>query len=118
MMTAELLARMRSLVMRQRMFADESAPGGVTGSVTPGRKAGIAMLDAEAIDVAPLDHAPGAVVTLMERSKVDAVLVNGQVAKWSGRLVGYDLPRLRGERMASRNDLFEVAGREVDVFRV
>jgi cytosine/adenosine deaminase-related metal-dependent hydrolase len=89
----------------------------VTGSLTPGKKADILLLDAQAINVAPLNHAPGAVVTLMERNNVDTVMVNGQVRKWRGQLLGFDIPRLREELVASRDYLFEAAGLDVDVFR-
>ena len=49
------------------------------GSLTPGKEADIILLDATAINVAPLNHVPGAVVTLMERSNVDTVIVAGKV---------------------------------------
>ena len=49
-----------------------------TGSLTPGKEADIVLLDAEALNVAPLNNAAGAVVTLMERTNVDTVLVAGQ----------------------------------------
>ena len=39
-----------------------------TGSLTPGKDADVILLDATALNVAPLNHAPGAVVTLMDRS--------------------------------------------------
>ncbi len=46
---------------------------GKTGSLTPGKDADIVLLDATALNVAPLNHAAGAVVTLMERSNVSTV---------------------------------------------
>ncbi|SFQ26652.1 hypothetical protein SAMN04488047_1824, partial [Tranquillimonas alkanivorans] len=60
---------------------------------------------------------PGAVVTLMERNNVDTVFVAGQVKKWGGQLVGYDVERLRQDLEASRDYLFEAAGVEHDLFR-
>jgi 5-methylthioadenosine/S-adenosylhomocysteine deaminase len=36
----------------------------------------------------PLNHAPGAVVTLMERSNVSTVLCAGQIKKWRGAIIG------------------------------
>jgi 5-methylthioadenosine/S-adenosylhomocysteine deaminase len=42
----------------------------------------------------PLNHAPGAVVTLMERSNVSTVLCAGQIKKWRGAIIGYDIPKL------------------------
>jgi 5-methylthioadenosine/S-adenosylhomocysteine deaminase len=96
-MTADFFTQMRSLVTLQRMFANEkalsgqdypelmtlhggdpsgnhrAAPKGLkldrkVGSLTPGKEADIILLDAEAINVAPLNNVPGAVVTLMERT--------------------------------------------------
>ena len=65
-----------------------------TGSLTPGKDADIILLDATALNVTPLNHAPGAVVTLMERSNVSTVLCAGQIKKWRGAIVGYDIPKL------------------------
>jgi 5-methylthioadenosine/S-adenosylhomocysteine deaminase len=87
------------------------------GSLTPGKEADVILLDAEAINVAPLNHAPGAVVSLMERSNVETVLVAGKVRKWKGRLVDANLGRLRRDLEASRDDLFARAGIQKDLFR-
>jgi cytosine/adenosine deaminase-related metal-dependent hydrolase len=87
------------------------------GSLTPGKEADIILLDANAINVAPLNHVPGAVVTLMERSNVDSVIVAGRVRKWKGRLLDADLRKLRSELEASRDYLFNAAGVKQDLFR-
>jgi 5-methylthioadenosine/S-adenosylhomocysteine deaminase len=76
------------------------------GSLTPGKEADIIILDAEAINVAPLNHVPGAVVSLMERSNVETVIVAGRVRKWKGRMLDTDLGRLRKELEESRDYLF------------
>lgn len=65
----------------------------------------------------PLNHAPGAVVTLMERSNVSNVLCAGQIKKWRGAIIGYDIPKLRAELEASRDYVFAAAGIERDLFR-
>jgi cytosine/adenosine deaminase-related metal-dependent hydrolase len=138
-MTADFFTQMRSTLTLQRMFVNELAlqgeeerptlltsreviryatMGGAkglkleqrVGSLTPGKEADILLLDAEAINVAPLNNVPGAVVTLMERSNVETVLVGGRIRKWRGQLLGADLPRLRDELIASRDYLFEAAG--------
>ena len=88
------------------------------GALTPGKEADIVLLDADAINVAPLNHVPGAVVTLMERSNVDTVIVAGKVRKWRGTLLDADLPKLRRELEASRDYLFEAAGVSRDLFRM
>ncbi|WP_174801252.1 amidohydrolase family protein [Martelella limonii] len=137
-MTADFFTQMRAMVTMQRMFANEKALGGEdypelitsrqalhaatvggaeglrlskkTGSLTPGKEADIILLDAEALNVAPLNNVPGAVVTLMERSNVDTVLVAGKVRKWKGKLLGCDIPHLRDELVKSRDRIFEKAG--------
>lgn len=81
-----------------------------TGSLSPGKQADLILLDSEALNVSPLNHAPGAVVTLMERSNVDTVMVAGRIRKWQGRLVGVDVPSLTRKLEASRDYLFEKAG--------
>ncbi|MBK9133034.1 MAG: amidohydrolase family protein [Betaproteobacteria bacterium] len=87
------------------------------GSLKPGKEADIVILDAEAINVAPLNHVPGAVVSLMERSNVETVIVAGKVRKWKGRLLDVNLARLRRELEASRDRLFAAAGIPRDLFR-
>lgn len=143
-MTADFFTQMRGLITLQRMVANEKALSGQEypelmhcmqairqatmggaeglrldhkiGSLTPGKEADIILLDAQAINVAPLNNVPGAVVTLMERHNVDTVLVAGQVRKWRGELLGFDIARLRGELEASRDYLFEAAGVKPDLF--
>jgi hypothetical protein len=61
--------------------------------------------------VAPLNHVPGAVVSLMERTNVETVIVAGKVRKWKGRLLDVDLSRLRPRLAASRDRLYAKAGR-------
>ena len=87
------------------------------GSLTPGKEADIILLNAEAINVAPLNVVPGAVVSLMERSNVETVIVAGKVLKWKGRLLGVNLNRLRRELESSRDFLFDAAGIPQDLFR-
>jgi cytosine/adenosine deaminase-related metal-dependent hydrolase len=87
------------------------------GSLTPGKEADILILDATALNVAPLNHVPNAVVSLMDRTNVETVIVAGQVRKWKGRLLGVDLPRLRRQLEASRDYLFAKANVPQDLFR-
>ena len=145
-MTADPFTQMRSTITLQRMFANDLALNGKdypklmsaadviematlggakglkldhkTGSLTPGKEADIVLLDATALNVAPLNHVPGAVVTLMERSNVATVICAGEVRKWQGALLGHDLGKLRTELEASRDALFTRAGVEQDLFRV
>lgn len=90
---------------------------GKTGSLTPGKEADIIILDATAINVAPLNNVPGAVVSLMERTNVETVIVAGKVRKWKGRLLGVDLRSLRRQLERSRDYIFSAAGVPQDLFR-
>jgi cytosine/adenosine deaminase-related metal-dependent hydrolase len=90
---------------------------GKTGSLTPGKEADIIILDAEAINVAPLNNVPGAVVSLMERTNVEAVIVAGKVRKWKGKLLDVDLRRLRQELENSRDYIFAAAGVPQNLYR-
>jgi cytosine/adenosine deaminase-related metal-dependent hydrolase len=80
------------------------------GTLTPGKEADIILLDAEAINVAPLNNVPGAVVSLMERTNVETVIVAGKIRKWKGRLLDVNLNRLRRDLEDSRDYVFKVAG--------
>ena len=76
---------------------------GKIGSLTPGKEADIIILDATALNVAPLNQVPGAVVSLMDRTNVETVIVAGKVRKWKGRLLDVDLKNLRRQLEASRD---------------
>jgi cytosine/adenosine deaminase-related metal-dependent hydrolase len=87
------------------------------GSLTPGKEADIIILDATRINVAPLNHVPGAVVSLMDRTNVETVIVAGKLRKWKGQLLDVDLPRLRQRLEASRDYIFNAAGISQNLFR-
>ena len=82
---------------------------GKTGSLTPGKEADIIILDATKLNVAPLNQVPGAVVSLMDRTNVETVIVAGKIRKWKGQLLEVDLDRLRQQIEASRDYIFSAA---------
>jgi 5-methylthioadenosine/S-adenosylhomocysteine deaminase len=86
------------------------------GTLTPGKEADIIVLDATALNVAPLNQVPGAVVSLMDRTNVETVIVAGKVRKWRGQLLDVDLRRLLQQIEASRDFLFSAAGIPQDLF--
>jgi cytosine/adenosine deaminase-related metal-dependent hydrolase len=88
-----------------------------TGSLTPGKEADIIILDATAINVAPLNNVPGAVVSLMDRTNVETVIVAGKVRKWKGKLLDVDLNNLRRQLENSRDDIFAAAKVPQDLYR-
>jgi len=79
------------------------------GSLTPNKEADIIILDATRINVAPLNQVPGAVVSLMDRTNVETVIVAGKVRKWKGQLLDVDLNNLRSQIEASRDYIFNAA---------
>ncbi len=88
-----------------------------TGTLSPGKEADLIILDAQALNVAPLNHVPGAVVSLMERVNVDTVMVAGRIRKWHGRMVDVNLNRLRNQLENTRDYIFAKTGTPHDLFR-
>jgi 5-methylthioadenosine/S-adenosylhomocysteine deaminase len=75
-----------------------------TGSITPGKKADIVIIDGHAVNTAPVIDPVGAVVCAADISNVRTVLVDGQVRKQDWRLVA-DLDGPRQAVEASRDYL-------------
>jgi cytosine/adenosine deaminase-related metal-dependent hydrolase len=75
-----------------------------TGSITPGKKADIVIIDGGAVNVAPIIDPVGAVVCAADISNVETVIIDGVIRKSGGRLhAGLDEPRRHVE--ASRDYL-------------
>ena len=85
------------------------------GTLTPGKEADIVLINAQDINLAPLNHAVGTVVNGADSKNVETVFVAGQVRKWAGRLVGNDLDRVRDVVAESRDYLLAKAGLELDI---
>jgi cytosine/adenosine deaminase-related metal-dependent hydrolase len=75
-----------------------------TGSLTPGKRADIVLLDARAINMAPVVDGAAAVTLCADVSNVDTVLVDGVVRKRGGRLLA-DVDAARRQVEASREYL-------------
>jgi 5-methylthioadenosine/S-adenosylhomocysteine deaminase len=58
-----------------------------TGSLTPGKKADIVIIDTKAPNVAPVIDAVGAVVCAADVSNVRTVMVDGRIVKQDGKLI-------------------------------
>jgi cytosine/adenosine deaminase-related metal-dependent hydrolase len=133
-MTADMFTNMRSAFTLQRALANQRALEGdknpprlltsrdtielatiagartahldsKIGTLTPGKEADIILLSTDSINVFPMNNVPGTVVTMMDTSNVDTVLIAGRVMKWQGRLVGVDVPRLRRQIDQARDGL-------------
>jgi len=75
-----------------------------TGSITPGKKADIVIIDGAAVNVAPVIDPVAAVVCAADVSNVQTVIVDGKIVKANGKLVAsLDGPRKAVE--ASRDFL-------------
>ena len=89
---------------------------GKTGSLKVGKEADIIVLDGTHLNVFPMNNVPGAVVTLMERTNVETVIVAGKIRKWKGKLQDVDLDRLRPRLAASRDRLYAAVGKTQSPF--
>jgi 5-methylthioadenosine/S-adenosylhomocysteine deaminase len=81
-----------------------------TGSLTPGKKADVVLIDARAVNVAPVIDPVASVALAADVSNVDTVIVNGSIKKRGGKLTG-DVDRARRLVQASRDYLVEEAQR-------
>lgn len=75
---------------------------GVTGSLTPGKKADLLVIQAEDLNNMPLNDPIGTVVLGSDARNISTVLINGEPRKWGGHVLDVDLTALRGEVHASR----------------
>jgi 5-methylthioadenosine/S-adenosylhomocysteine deaminase len=87
-----------------------------TGSLKVGKEADIIILDGSHLNVFPMNNVPGAVVTLMERTNVETVIVAGKIRKWKGKLQDVDIDRLRPRLAAARDRLYAAVGRTQNPF--
>ena len=75
-----------------------------TGSITPGKKADLVIIDTKAPNVAPVIDPVAAVVCAADISNVDTVMVDGRILKRDGKLVA-ELSGPRRDVEASRDYL-------------
>ncbi|HZD73571.1 MAG TPA: amidohydrolase family protein, partial [Actinomycetota bacterium] len=79
-----------------------------TGSLTPGKKADVVLIDGGALNVAPVIDPVAAVTLCADVSNVDTVIIDGQVRKRDGKLLA-DVEGARRKVEASRDHLVEAA---------
>ncbi|MBA2720142.1 MAG: amidohydrolase family protein [Chloroflexi bacterium] len=80
-----------------------------TGSITPGKKADLVIIDGSAVNVAPIIDPVAAVVCAADISNVDTVFVDGRIVKQGGKLVAA-LDGPRRDILASRDHLLSKFG--------
>src|SRR5262245_15871909 len=75
------------------------------GTLTPGKEADLVLLRTDLPNTLPFNSAYGAIVTAMDTSNIDTVMIAGKFVKRSGRLVGVDLAGIGRQAAASRDYL-------------
>ncbi|MEZ5669734.1 MAG: amidohydrolase family protein [Alphaproteobacteria bacterium] len=84
------------------------------GSLTPGKRADLILVDTNAINMFPMNNPYGAIVESANSGNVDSVWVDGVARKRNRRLLGVDLASLRTMVAAHREALFARAGVPAD----
>jgi cytosine/adenosine deaminase-related metal-dependent hydrolase len=79
-----------------------------TGSLTPGKRADVVLVDARGINVAPVIDPVAAVVLCADVSNIETVIVDGEVRKRDGKLLA-DVDGARAKVEAARDFLVEAA---------
>jgi cytosine/adenosine deaminase-related metal-dependent hydrolase len=84
----------------------------IVGSLTPGKKADVILLDGTAPNLARVTDPASSIVAAAQPANVDTVLVDGKVLKRDGRLVGVDFESVAQRAASSRARLLtgETAG--------
>ena len=102
--TPDLLNSRQVLRWATREGAMVAGVGDRTGSITPGKKADIVIIDTKAVNVSPVIDPVGAVVCAADVSNVKTVLVDGRIVKDDFKLAA-DLTAPRQAVEASRDYL-------------
>ena len=78
----------------------------LVGSLTPGKRADILLIDANQPNLAPITDPIASLVLQGQVSNVDTVMVDGKIRKRNGKLVGVDLGKMNRELAESHAYLF------------
>jgi cytosine/adenosine deaminase-related metal-dependent hydrolase len=83
-------------VLKMATVAGAAAAGlsSKVGMLKVGMEADVIVLQARAINTHPMINAPGTVVTMMDASNVDTVIIGGTIKKRAGKLVGVNTEKL------------------------
>jgi 5-methylthioadenosine/S-adenosylhomocysteine deaminase len=129
---SDMFNQMRSALALQRAVATAQGKGQVTardvlrwatmegakangldsyvGSLTPGKRADITMLRTDRLNVTPLNDPYAAVVTGMDTSNVDTVMINGRLMKQHGQVLHVDWPAVMRMVEDSRSYVIDKSG--------
>ncbi|CAN5790599.1 hypothetical protein BH23ACT4_BH23ACT4_14000 [soil metagenome] len=131
----DMFNQMRSVFGLQRVQAQSSGRPGLTarevllcatlegarangldaklGTLTPGKEADIVMLRTDRMNVTPLNDPLTAVVTGMDTSNVDTVMIGGRLMKRNGKLLHVDWPAVQRMTSEARDHVIEKSGFKV-----
>ena len=104
------LTARRALAMATIDAARGLGLGQVTGSLTPGKRADLIMVRADALNTAPFTDAPNLVALAAQPSNVDTVVVDGRILKRGGRLTALDTRKVVCEASVALEDVLARAG--------
>lgn len=92
-----------------RNGAAAAGVGDLVGSLTPGKRADIVLLDMDTVRTAGWNRREpgGAVIAQANASNVDTVLIDGRIVKRGGRLVHVDVDDALRRMRASHDHLYE-----------
>ncbi|TVP98076.1 MAG: amidohydrolase [Balneolaceae bacterium] len=90
--------------------------GHKTGTLAPGKEADIIMLSLNRPNIMPVNNVYGTVVSGMDRTNVEMVMIGGKIKKWKGRLVHEELEEISRRAVQSREFIFETSGMVRDLF--
>lgn len=74
--------------------ADEMGIGSITGSVTPGKRADLILIDTRRMGLSPFTDPAASVVQAATPADVHTVIADGRVLKQNGELLGIDVAAL------------------------
>jgi cytosine/adenosine deaminase-related metal-dependent hydrolase len=87
--------------------ASNCGVGDLAGSLTPGKKADVILIDTAQPHLFPRNNVLASVVQGAGVESVSTVLVDGRIVKWEGRLVGVDLDDVRRRVQESHDYLID-----------
>jgi 5-methylthioadenosine/S-adenosylhomocysteine deaminase len=131
--TADMFAVMRiTMIVERMLYADSGVYttgqvlrqatiggaralglGDVTGSLTPGKRADLIIINTRALNLTPLTVPEALVASCVQPANVEAVFVDGRCLKCNGKLVGVDLPAFLEQANRSLRQLESRVGQAI-----
>jgi 5-methylthioadenosine/S-adenosylhomocysteine deaminase len=82
----------------------------VTGSLTPGKRADLVVIDASGLNVAPVVDLESTIVRSATPANIDTVMIDGRILKRHGELLAFDVARVIREAEESAHEVRARAG--------